>query len=54
MASKLMSGLKTATAIHILRSVLGNTVGSCSSMKFADVSKPLMPSSATEKPKNSA
>ena len=52
--SRLISGLKTATAIHMLRSVFGKTPGFCSSMKLAELSKPLMPSMAAAKPKKSA
>jgi hypothetical protein len=49
-----MSGLKTATATHMLRRVLGKTPSFCSSTKFAELSNPLMPSSAAEKPKKRA
>lgn len=36
-------GLNRSTATHMLRSVLTNTPGFCSSTKLADVSKPVMP-----------
>ena len=49
-----MRGLKTATATHMLRSVLGKTPGFCSSMKLAELSKPLMPSMAAAKPNKRA
>ena len=53
-ANRAISGLNTATAIHMLRRVFGNTPGRCSSMKFAELSKPLMPSIPAQNPKNSA
>ncbi len=53
-ASRAMSGLKMVTATHMLRKVLGNTPGACSSTKLAEDSKPEMPSRPAEKPKNSA
>ena len=49
-----MSGLKNVTASHMLRSVFGKTPGFCSSMKFAELSKPLIPSIPAAKPKKSA
>ena len=52
--SRQMSGLKTTTASHMLRSVLGNTPSSCSSMKLHELSNPLMPRRAAAKPKNTA
>ena len=53
-ARKAIRGLKTLTTSHILRSVLGNTPGACSSTKFAELSNPDMPSMAAENPKNKA
>ena len=53
-ASNAMAGLKNDTATHMLRSVLGNTPSACSSTKLAELSNPEIPSSAAEKPKNSA
>jgi len=52
--SRLISGLKTLTAAHMLRSVLGKTPGFCSSMKLAELSNPLIPSIAEANPRNSA
>ena len=44
-----------ATAINILRKGLcGKTPTSCSSTKLAELSNPLMPSKAAEKPKQIA
>ena len=47
-------GLKKLTATHMLRRVLGNTPGACSSTKLAELSKPEIPSMAAAKPKKSA
>ena len=52
--SRLISGLKIDTTIHMLRSVFGKTPLFCSSMKFAELSNPEMPSIAAANPKNSA
>ena len=49
-----MSGLNTATAIHMFRRVFGNTPSFCTSMKFAELSKPLIPKRPAAKPKNNA
>ena len=43
-------GLNTETAPHMLRSVLEKTPSFCSSMKFAELSKPLIPNMAAAKP----
>ena len=51
---RLIRGLKMDTAIHMFRNVFGKTPGFCSSMKLAELSKPLMPNIAAAKPKNSA
>ena len=45
-----VSGLITATAISMLRRVFLKTPAFCSSTKLAELSKPLMPSSAALNP----
>lgn len=49
-----MSGLKKVTMAHMLRRVLRNTPGACSSTNWEDVSKPLMPSMEVQRPKKMA
>ena len=52
-AIRAMSGLMMLTAVHMFRSVLGNTPGCCSSTKLAELSKPEMPSMAVLNPRKS-
>ena len=49
-----MAGLRTLTVIHMLRRVFVKIPSACSSTKFAELSKPEIPSIAAAKPKKIA
>mmetsp|Transcript_75306 Transcript_75306/g.213005 ORF Transcript_75306/g.213005 Transcript_75306/m.213005 type:complete len:211 (-) Transcript_75306:563-1195(-) len=51
MHSKMKVMFSIETLYHMFRNVFGNTPGRCSSTKFAELSKPLTPSMALEKPR---